>query len=211
MAVYYSSSAGNGHSTGNPVISGGSGHSMAIWVKVDSGNSTAGSTYGPYNGIAASNGYGFRLDLHSTDYLGVHLGGRGASMSTTAITRGVWQHWYLQSTSGSIWDVFLDGVDLGIAYSKGPYGSSGGFDIRRYDVTTYNIAAAYAELAVWNNVLDAAEISALAKGYAPYLIRKQNLTTYNPLVGDGNGLSDPRLDLTLDNHSFIDHPRIIKT
>ncbi|TPV96160.1 MAG: LamG domain-containing protein [Myxococcales bacterium FL481] len=66
-----------------------------------------------------------------------------------------------------------------------------------------------AELGMWNDQLGDDEIEALAAGYAPSCVRRQNLVHYWPLIRDGRELASGE-DMT--SNGTVDpaaHPRII--
>lgn len=73
------------------------------------------------------------------------------------------------------------------------------------------LAANYAEWAVWDVALTAAEVASLSKGFAPSLIRPGSLVNYWPIIGRYS----PEIDvmggggLTLTGTSAAAHPRVI--
>lgn len=73
------------------------------------------------------------------------------------------------------------------------------------------LAANYAEWAVWDVALTAAEVASLAKGFAPSLIRPASLVNYWPIIGKYS----PEIDvaggggLTLTGTAAASHPRVI--
>jgi len=132
--------------------------------------------------------------------------------TTTSYTANKWHHAAAVFSSATIRSVFLDG---------GGKGSGNGTSVvpaglneiliagRRISGT---IGASFngliAEVGIWNAALTDDEILSLSKGFAPYLIRPQNLRFYNRLI------RNKAMDLTggrtliLSNAFDAAHPRI---
>jgi hypothetical protein len=78
--------------------------------------------------------------------------------------------------------------------------------------TGFNIDGSLADFAVWSAVLDAAEMAAYGKGFAPKLIRPNSLVAWLPMIADSNRdrmLGDWTAVGTLTKQA--DHPRVITT
>lgn len=92
-----------------------------------------------------------------------------------------------------------------------------GFDnttiaVSHRDTHTKYFSGDIAEVAIWNAALDANEVTSLARGYSPLLVRPSALVAYWPLIGR----FDPEIDVragqnfTLTNTPiYADHPKII--
>ena len=132
---------------------------------------------------------------------------------TTPIALNTWQHiaGTMVGSSPCVVTVFYNGVSDGTgsaslsatSTTRTSIGQSPGqlaAGIRAW-------SGSLAEIGMWNVELSAAEIAALAKGYAPALIRPTALRFYAPLVRD---VQDVRgsLALTATGTSVSVHPRV---
>lgn len=135
------------------------------------------------------------------------------SQKASAYSSGVWTH-FLGTRSGNTTTVYINGVagtpataslgtitpdTLDIGAFRGGSTTPSGF-----------WAGAIAEVAIWNAVLDTGEISALAKGMSPILVRPSKLVFWAPLI---RGVTDRRNGTSLvDNgpSTVTDHVRIYR-
>jgi len=91
--------------------------------------------------------------------------------------------------------ITIDRVDMGANYNGSAYASQ-------------LMSGRIAEAAVWNVALSAAEVSALASGVSPRLIRPSALRFYAPLVGDPIDLRRG-IAITNSGTTLADHTRRI--
>lgn len=132
--------------------------------------------------------------------------------TTTGYTANTWYHACGVFTSNSSRTAYINGgssatntsvrtaitvdrVDMGANYTGSAY-------------TSQIFTGRIAEAAVWNVALTAAEVSALASGVSPRLIRPSALRFYAPLVGDPIDLRRG-LAITDTGTTLADHTRRI--
>jgi hypothetical protein len=135
-----------------------------------------------------------------------------AATLNTAIALNTWHHGAAVFSAINSRQVFFNGT--GSAVNTGSATPSG--------INRLNISGAYApslvaffagglaEVVVWNAALTATEISGLASGFNPRLIRPQNIVYFNRLINES---MDIRGGLALTNiggaTTVSTHPRII--
>jgi hypothetical protein len=126
-----------------------------------------------------------------------------------------WHHWAM-TFDGSIGVqanrglVYYDGVAEAAGSVSWPTATSATlstFRVGRSETNNAWSTGGFAELAVWTETLNAAEIASLAKGFTPDKIRPSSLMLYLPLVRD---IGDPVAAATLTDASstVTDHPRV---
>ncbi len=129
---------------------------------------------------------------------------------------GSWQHVVGTSTSGgraSGMELYVDGAVPGSTDTDTGSGSetahSGSWSLggQIYDDSA-NLDGKLAEVAVWDRILDAAEITALAKGFAPPFFLR-GLRFYVPLIGRKDCDLAAGKTPTYDGTTVAVHPRII--
>ena len=136
------------------------------------------------------------------------------AFSTTVLSTGQWYHACGTYTSTATRSVYTDGG--GSATNNTAAGAFAGVNNTGVACNTLDVGATFdgrmAEVAVWSVVLDADEITALAKGFSPLLIRPQSLAAYWPLFGNDSPELDRgknKFDLTLTaTPTKADHVRM---
>jgi hypothetical protein len=130
----------------------------------------------------------------------------------TGYTVNKWHHAAAVYSSSTSRSVFIDGgsKDTGNNTSYVPQGINEILiGARRLNGS---IGAAFfgliAEVGIWNVALTDDEVLSLSKGFAPYLVRPQNLRFYNRLIRNGEVDIVGNRTLILSNVSTGDHPRI---
>ena len=159
-------------------------------------NTTDGFLFAPYDG---NNG--------KTEII---ISGQGTLASSSVIfTAGVWHHYGFDyqffSSNNETAHVYFDGAVVasivnGNLGTNAMGAASTPFRIGRWNAGgTISTAGAMraADVAVWNVVLTAAEVAALAKGARPYQIRNSALTRWWPF--DGLASPEPDFGGTRDN------------
>lgn len=140
-------------------------------------------------------------------------GSVGAKMTTANITADTWH------SMGATWDgtnvrSYLNGVLDGTS-SASSVPSPGNTEVALLASSSYGgvealfAIGAAAELALWNVVLTAEELSSLAKGFRATLVRPANLIFYAPVVRSRVDVKGGRtLGLAAGSEVFTDHPRV---
>ena len=179
--------------------------SVAFWVNFASGVSANRVLW--YLGTYNTNGWGL---------LATTASGRAiqAWMSPSTILGGhvvpntdQWYH-YAMVRNGTAWTQYLNAApDAGPTNT--PNAPSGGGYLMG-DVS--GCFARMAEVALWKTNLSAADIAALAKGFAAPMVQPQHLVSYWPL----RSRTSPEPDLRASRNAglagtapYVDHPRII--
>lgn len=110
----------------------------------------------------------------------------GIAQSTASYTTGVWQHACGVFTSATSRTIYRNGV-VGATNTDSADPASGGPNVTRIgDIALIGDgkwSGALAHLAVWNILLTADEIAALARGVLPYRVARANLIDYWPWWG----------------------------
>lgn len=131
--------------------------------------------------------------------------------SSNTMSAGTWHHCGGVFASATSRSVYLDGTKVTNTNSCTPTGLDRLLFCRNAADLQFGNGR-MAEAAVWDVALDDAEMTALAKGICPLLIRPASLVAYYPLVGNDSPEPDRwknRYDLTLTNGpTKADHPRI---
>lgn len=133
--------------------------------------------------------------------------------STVSVSAGAWQHGCAVFTGNSNRTVYLDGgnnatdtttmTPSSAALNRTIIGAQWRNQARE---NFFN--GRVAEVGIWNVALGAADITALAKGVRPSLVRPQSLIFYAPLIRDVIDLRGG-LTLTATSTSVIEHSRRI--
>jgi len=142
-----------------------------------------------------------------------YAGGAGAAATTTAgFTANTWHHALGVATNSTSRAVYLDNANSGAStVERAPtgldrvaIGYAGDASPSKY------FSGGVAEAAIWNiATLDAAERTALAKGYSPLLIRPQSLVFYTPSISTSDRDIKGGLALTsVGTPSVAAHPRV---
>lgn len=135
-------------------------------------------------------------------------------ISTTSVNDGTWRHFVYNwnTANGGANTIYVNGSSEATGNSSAAWsvGSPQGLGLHLGDPVdsfwaTYN--GHLAEVGLWTRNLDAAEITALSKGYSPKLIAPASLNVYMPLVRDAHNKRDSTLTVT--GTTVSDHPRIM--
>lgn len=142
------------------------------------------------------------------------LGGNSAR-TTTGYTINTWHHAMAVFSSESDREVWLD--DGGYDQETTTQNANTGMDTTSLGVAHYSpdtgfFSGMLAEAGVWNVALTSSEVSVLAAGHSPLLVRPQSLVAYWPLIGRMSPEIDlvGGFDLTLTaSPTTADHPPTI--
>jgi hypothetical protein len=109
--------------------------------------------------------------------------GKRTTPASAAMTANEWhgQGFTISNTTGIH---YMNGAQIGTIATAGSYGAFTTPELCLsigHTGPTY-IAASYAEIGIWNVVLDAGEMAALGKGVSPLVIRPASLVRYIPLI-----------------------------
>lgn len=135
----------------------------------------------------------------------------GSADTTAGYSANVWNHACGVFTSSTSRTVYLNG---GNSATNTTSSSGTGEDrlfvgvVRAASAFTNYFTGSIAEIGIWNAALTAEEVSSLAKGISPSLIRPQSLTIYAPAISN---LIDIKSGLTITNNNTAtvsDHTRI---
>lgn len=190
--------------TGAPVAS--EPFTMACWVKKTNNTAQVVMATGP----ALTARHQLQADPSGVEAVSVSSGGATGSSGSVTNPVGAWTHIggvfsaansrlvYGNGVAGganstSITVASLAYVGIGVGYNAGSRAGFFGGDI--------------AECAIWNAALTADEMAALAKGFAPLLVRPANLAFYVPLI---RGVEELKLGspVTVSGATVADHPRV---
>lgn len=106
--------------------------------------------------------------------------GTDSQATVNGFVANSWQHAVGRFASASSRQAFLNGTGGSVqTTSRTPTGIN---NTRLGNQATAYLAGLLAEAAIWNTDLTDDEITALAKGYRPSLIRPDNLVLYVPLI-----------------------------
>ena len=176
--------------------------SISAWVYMTSLTPAYSSVYGRVNSADFHSVH--QILVKSTGHIGYFVAVVGVASflvdpGTNAISTGSWHHVALtcNPSLGGPLTGFLDGLSDGtqsraadtIGTSFGTNHTCIGFDD---SAAGRNLGGRIADAAMWNVVLTAAEIKALAVGARPNMIRPANLLHWLPL----DGLQSPEPDLS---------------
>lgn len=138
---------------------------------------------------------------------------------TTSVNVGIngyasatWQHVAAVETSSSSRALFLNGTKTTNSTSKSPASLDRTSVGRRATSTPADhLDGLAAEVAIWNTNLSDAEITLLALGICPLLVRPGALVAYWPLIGRASPEIDRwgGNDLTVTGATVGDHPRMV--
>jgi len=140
----------------------------------------------------------------------VNSGGTAGQASTsTSYTAGVWHHALAIYSSSTSRTIYLNGAGSGTNTTSITVGTGINRTLTGAQILTtvqdfFN--GSIAEVGIWGVALDAGEISALASGFSPRLIRPASLLYYAPLVGTPRDLYG--MALTDNSTTAADHVRI---
>lgn len=187
---------------------------LAAWFR----STTTGSTQNIISLDTVDNSGGFRLlaagAVAGDPVSANHRSGSSPANAntTTGFTANTWYHACGVFTSNSSRTAYINGGSSGSNTT-----SKSTISIDRVDMGANYTGSAYtsqlfsgriAEAAVWNVALNTDEISALASGVSPRLIRPSALRFYAPLVGDPIDLRRG-LAITNSGTTLADHTRRI--
>lgn len=130
---------------------------------------------------------------------------------SVGINTGAWYHVLLRR-SGSTVTFWLNGVSNASWTGSGTTTNANTIFMGESMGGGDNVDGSFAELAIWNDDLDDAEVAALAKAISPGLIRPGNIRLYMPLLGnDSPEVSQWRgHTASVNGASKQDHPRIYR-
>jgi hypothetical protein len=145
------------------------------------------------------------LGIDATGHARTFIQGGSASTSAGTVTNGTWAHLAAVFTSTSLRQAFLNAVGATtdttlytpFTANKTEIGIIGTLDFAN---------GAIAEAGIWNVALTQDEITALAAGVPPLLIRPGSLKGYWPLWGDDSPEPDYNPNGTLNNLSLVNAP-----
>lgn len=134
--------------------------------------------------------------------------------SSTGATVNAWNHGVATFTSATRRDAYLNGGNGGNNTTSRTWPTANTFSVGATinNTVTQPYDGRIAEVGIWNVVLDADEISALAKGICPNIIRPSSLISYYPLIGEFSPEIDVKggLGLTVTTATKgVDHSKII--
>lgn len=156
-------------------------YSMAAWYKPSSiANGTVLSV-----GSTASGEY-IALGMDATGKVFIEVP-PADGFSTGTLTNGAWSHIAGVQASATSRTGYLNGVagtTNTTTYTPGPFTSTTVGGLMLNGTRTSFSGGDIAECAIWSVALDAGEISALAAGFSPLLIRPASLVFYVPLLGN---------------------------
>lgn len=138
----------------------------------------------------------------------------GAASTSSGYTVDTWHHAVGVFTTTTSRAAYIDGANSGSDTAAVTPASLDRTAVGALERLTPGLflSGQVAEAAIWSAALDAAEITALAKGFCPKLIRPQSLVAYWPLFGNDSPELDRwknRFDLTLTGPpTKSDHIRI---
>lgn len=164
------------------------------------------------NSVGDVNTNAFRLVFNGFNaVVAVTNAGPNVSSSTPAATTGIWNHGCA---------VFA-AVDSRTAYLNGVAATTNTSPLTPAFLSTVLVGASIngstvaaqangiiAEVGIWNVALSASEITSLARGASPQMVRPQSLVFCAPLIRD---LVDVRGGLTITNNNgatVANHPRV---
>lgn len=132
--------------------------------------------------------------------------------STVKINK--WQHvvgTFMGASAGAVSQMYYNGVDEGInGTAKDPTGlDTIGIGVLAISGFAARYTGRLAECAVYNDELDGDDAAALAAGYSPLLVRRDNLYVYRSFIREGYDLINGRVWTEVGTPSVGDHPRII--
>ena len=161
-----------------------------------------------------SMGFGVAQQTNTRLGFGVYNTGWMFSEHTTDLSVDTWYHACAVERSATSHQVYLDG-------NAGPENTTSkvpaNIDALDIGVQFYSSSdhdeefnGQLAEVGIWDVDLDDGEIAALAAGYAPSMIRPQNLVWYLPLVNDIKEVVQNQSWTSSSNSGATNHPRIIQ-
>ncbi len=163
--------------------------SWAQWFKANTRN----VIHWMYNNNFQSNDPRFGVEVTgngSTDLLRMYSGGYEPS-NTFVLSTTDWTH------LGITWDTddsvafYVNGVATGTGTKVQGGDTDDGAAIGSLPFSGFDVDGDLAEFGFWNVILDAAEISALASGISPMLVRPASLVSHPPILGNDS----PEIDL----------------
>jgi len=198
---------------GNPSLGLGTTYTVSAWVRPDVVDSTR--TFTKWGSTTGSNQFLFLFGQVSADvrFFVRDDAAVGASATKTGVfSAGVWAH-CAGTRSGNNVQVYVDGVaGTGASASIGTT-SVNNLRIGAADDGTGSVFQYWdgriAELAIWSVALTADEITSLARGMSPLLVRPSSLVLWTPLVRDINELRSG-VSLTNTSPTAAEHPRIYR-
>lgn len=143
----------------------------------------------------------------------IYDGGGDQADSTTTMTLNTWHHACGVINSTSDRAVFLDGGSKGTDTALNNPTSLDRicFGARYLSTIGQYADCRVAEAGIWDAALSDEEVASLAEGYAPFLIKPENLVAYWPLVRDEDQDIVGGYDLTANNAPTVtEHPPLIK-
>lgn len=140
--------------------------------------------------------------------------GSAGAVATSSYSQNTWHHACGIWTSSTSRAVYMDGGSkntntVSVTFPTGIDTASIGMLRDSSPSSPFN--GMLAEVSIWNIDLTDAEVTILALGYSPLLVRPQNLITYWPIIGRTSPEIDivGGFDLTLNNAPAVaEHPRV---
>jgi hypothetical protein len=181
--------------TGSAIVSAAD-FTISLWANRDALISTTEERMIAISDASSTDEYGFyTLEVAGTDYIifKAYDGSGHSGAYTVSPPVGEWHH-YVAIEDGDSRNVYYDGA-AGTANNDtvtltgldettiGCAQLSGG--------TNYHFNGQIAEVAIWNVILSASEITMLSLGVSPLFVRPQSLVSYWPIIGR----TSPEIDL----------------
>jgi hypothetical protein len=184
---------------------------IALWL-MPSWNSGDSAGHNLFDHDSAHDAPGFQKFSDNNIYCGF-TGQRIVVSDAGLFTSGTWAHWALTWSNAAGQTLYKNGVSVGTnTLTFGSYGAGLAIGSLVSPTTVPATNTTFAEYAYWSAILDAAELSALVKGYSPLLIRPASQQLYYPLIGR----TSPEIELISGLSGTVQgtvtaaaHPRII--
>lgn len=186
-----------------PGVSGGAARTIAFWFRTTANNvrqfvfACGGDT--SYARLAlefGDSGSPFSLNVYSTAYNG-----------TTVPVINTWYHIAI-TYDGSVLKLFVNGTQE-ISQTVSLTTSTTNFNIGRFYGASLYFGGQLAEFAKWEVALSAGEITALAAGFSPAVVRNDSLEFHAPLIRELHELREAATITNNNSAGIADHPRII--
>lgn len=196
---------------------------VAFWAK-------PATAHAAYTGVLSVGGTASQsayctVSVNNTE--GVEIGNRTSNSGTNNAVKGVgtmtldvWNHGVV-TTSGTAWGFYLNGVSQSTSVVAGSNTGDWFGDVSPTGPQTVLMNELYqnvydadarncdlAEIALWSVVLDAGEVTALAAGASPIMVRPQSLVAYWNLINDATDQLTYRSGQTITGTTVTAHPRV---
>jgi len=139
----------------------------------------------------------------------------GIASSSSAYTENTWQHAVGVFAAANSRQIYLNGGNSGTdATGVGTITPLNRTIVGAWGFTAgsfTNVMNGYiADISIWNVALTNAEVTILAKGFSPLLVRPQSLVFYIPLIRDNDKDLIGGLSMTMNGSpGIVSHPRVL--